>query len=61
MRWEWEIVEDPEPDPAIEAWLDYMSGLGKIADTYAFYIGAPGPDPAAVAPVKPGTFTEQEG
>jgi hypothetical protein len=47
MRWEWEIVEDPEPDPVVESWLDYMSRLGKIADTYAFYIGAPAkPEPA---------------
>ena len=39
MRLNWEIVEDPEPDPVVEAWLDYMSKLGKIADTYAFYVG----------------------
>lgn len=39
MRLKWEIVEDREPDPVVEAWLDYMGELGKIADTYAFYIG----------------------
>ncbi len=38
-KWTWEIVDDPEPDPWAEAWLDYMSELGKIADTYYFYIG----------------------
>jgi len=36
---EWEIVHDPDPDPIIDAWLDYMSKLGKIADTYYWYIG----------------------
>jgi hypothetical protein len=38
-EWTWEIVDDPEPDPVAEAWLDYLSELGKIADTYYFYIG----------------------
>jgi hypothetical protein len=37
--WTWKVVEDPEPDPAVETWLDYLSELGKIADTYAFYVG----------------------
>jgi hypothetical protein len=46
--WTWEIVKDPAPDPVVEAWLDYMSRLGKISDTWFFYIG-PAVDTPATA------------
>jgi hypothetical protein len=51
---QWEVVDDPEPDPVAEAWLDYMSRLGKIADTYAFYIG-PAVDTTTVTERKDGS------
>jgi hypothetical protein len=47
--WTWEIVEDPEPDPVVEALLDYMDRLGRIADTCSLYIG-PADAPADQVP-----------
>jgi hypothetical protein len=38
-RLEWEVVDNPEPDPEVEALLEYMGWLGRLADTCAFYIG----------------------
>ena len=35
-----EIVTDSEPDPEIERLLNYMSKLGRIADTCEWWISS---------------------
>jgi hypothetical protein len=49
MKIEWEIVENPAPDPEIDRLLDYMVECGRKADEYSWWIGtatAPAGEPA---------------